>query len=101
MVHDVHPVGPCPTSTHMSTEYSANETLDVTGLSCPMPVVKAKEAFDDLAVDDVMEVTATDPGSIADFESWANRVDGVELLDQEEREEGGETIYYHWVRRIE
>ena len=85
----------------MSTEYSANETLDVTGLSCPMPVVKAKEAFDALEPDDVMEVTATDPGSIADFEAWENRVDGVELLDQEEREEGGESIYYHWVKKTE
>jgi len=100
-VIDVHQSDAGPTPLHMSTEYSANETLDVKGLSCPMPVVKAKEAFDNLEPDDVMEVVATDPGSIADFEAWENRVDGVELLDQEEREEGGESVYYHWVKKTE
>ncbi|MEF8781242.1 MAG: sulfurtransferase TusA family protein, partial [Haloferacaceae archaeon] len=46
----------------MSTEYAVTETLDVKGLSCPMPVVKAKQAADGLEEGDVLEILATDSG---------------------------------------
>lgn len=85
----------------MSTEYTVTETLDVKGLSCPMPVVKAKQATDDLSADDVLEIVATDSGSVSDIDGWASGTDGVELLEQEERDEGGETLYVHYVRKTE
>ena len=66
----------------MSSQYEATETLDVKGQSCPMPVVKTKQAIDDLAAGEVLEVVATDSGSMSDLEGWADGTNGVELLEQ-------------------
>lgn len=81
----------------MSTP-TTTETLDVTGLNCPLPVVKTKQAVDDLAADDVLAVHATDPGSVADIAGWADGTDGVELLDQIEDDSDGEPLFKHYVR---
>jgi tRNA 2-thiouridine synthesizing protein A len=79
----------------MSVDTDITETLDVKGASCPMPVVKTKNATDGLAEGEVLEVLATDPGSISDIEGWANGTGGVELLDQ--LEDGD--VYKHYVRK--
>jgi TusA-related sulfurtransferase len=81
----------------MSSEFDITETLDVKGASCPMPVVKTKSAIDDLDTGDVLEVLATDAGSMSDIDGWAAGTEGVELLDQTE---GGD-VYKHYVRRTE
>ncbi|WP_254839758.1 sulfurtransferase TusA family protein [Natronomonas marina] len=81
----------------MSAEYDIAETLDVKGASCPMPVVKTKSAIDDLSGGEVLEVLATDPGSMSDIDGWAAGTDGVELVDQVE----GEDVYRHYVRKAE
>ena len=81
----------------MSTEYDISETLDVQGASCPMPVVKTKTAIDDLAGGEVLEVLATDPGSMSDIDGWAAGTAGVELLDQVD----GDGVYTHYVRKTE
>ncbi|TKX48211.1 hypothetical protein EXE41_02345 [Halorubrum sp. SD690R] len=81
----------------MSTELDIAETLDVKGLNCPMPIVKTKGAIDDLAPGEVLEVVATDPGSVSDIDGWATGTDGVTLLEQEE----GDDVYTHYVRKEE
>jgi len=81
----------------MNAEYDIAETLDVKGASCPMPVVKTKGAIDDLAEGEVLEVLATDSGSMSDIDGWASGTEGVELLDQEE----GDDVYKHYVRKTE
>ncbi|MBA4601921.1 sulfurtransferase TusA family protein [Thermoactinomyces mirandus] len=48
--------------------------LDCKGLSCPMPIVRTKKAMDQLEPGQVIEVQATDPGSLADIQSWAKNV---------------------------
>ena len=88
-------------STTMSDADTADETLDVKGASCPMPVVKTKQAIDDLAAGEILEVIATDSGSMSDIDGWASGTDGVELLDQSERDEGGETVYVHHVQAVD
>lgn len=85
----------------MSQHTEITETLDVTGMNCPMPVVKTKQATDGLSTDDVLEVLATDPGSVSDIAGWADTTDGVELVDQTETDEDGETVYRHYVRKSE
>ncbi|WP_335998804.1 sulfurtransferase TusA family protein [Halorientalis halophila] len=82
----------------MSFESEVTETLDVKGLSCPMPVVQTKQAVDELEAGDVLEVVATDSGSMSDIDGWADGTSGVSLLDQEEREDGGESVYVHYVQ---
>jgi TusA-related sulfurtransferase len=81
----------------MSAEFDITQTLDVQGESCPMPVVKTKGAVDDLAPGEVLEVVATDSGSMSDIDGWASGTNGVELLAQEE----GDGIYTHYVRKTE
>ena len=81
----------------MSSEIDVTETLDAQGLNCPMPVVKTKQAADGLAAGEVLEVIATDPGSMSDIAGWADATGGVELVDQFEE---GDT-YRHLVRKTE
>ena len=82
----------------MSSEHAVTETLDVKGENCPMPVVKTKQGIDALESDEVLEVVATDPGSISDLGGWAETTDGVELIDQEE--DDAEGTYRHYVRKL-
>ncbi|MFB6141102.1 MAG: sulfurtransferase TusA family protein [Halosimplex sp.] len=81
----------------MSSEFEVSETLDVKGANCPMPVVKTKQAVDDLAEGEVLEVLATDSGSVSDIAGWAESTSGVELLDQTETSDGGASVYEHYV----
>jgi tRNA 2-thiouridine synthesizing protein A len=46
-------------------------TLDAKGLSCPLPIVKTAQNMKELASGDLLEVLATDPGSVKDFEAWS------------------------------
>jgi tRNA 2-thiouridine synthesizing protein A len=85
----------------MSDADTADETLDVKGASCPMPVVKTKQAIDGLTAGETLDVLATDSGSVSDIDGWASGTPGVELLDQTEREEGGQTVYVHRVQAVE
>lgn len=78
-------------------EREITESLDVKGQNCPMPVVKTKQTIDELDQDDVLEVLATDPGSMSDLAGWAETTDGVELLDQSE----GDGVFKHYVRKTE
>jgi tRNA 2-thiouridine synthesizing protein A len=41
--------------------------LDLRGLSCPLPIAKTAQAIRELSVGDLIEVHATDPGSVPDF----------------------------------
>ncbi|MGI9387262.1 MAG: sulfurtransferase TusA family protein [Methyloligellaceae bacterium] len=55
------------------------EVLDTKGLNCPLPILKAKKALKGIPVGETLEVHATDPGAVADFESFC-RATGNELL---------------------
>ncbi|HUG05264.1 MAG: sulfurtransferase TusA family protein [Chloroflexota bacterium] len=55
-------------------------TLDCKGLSCPLPIVKTAQAMRALAAGDLLEVVATDPGSVKDFAAWS-KVTGNELVE--------------------
>lgn len=84
----------------MSTDTAA-QTLDVKGQNCPMPVVKTRGAFDDIAPGEVLEVIATDSGSMSDIAGWADSTNNAELVDQQEDTEDGEDVYKHYLRKTE
>ena len=65
---------------------NADTTLDAKGLNCPLPILRAKKAIKDLPSGGTLEVLATDPGSVADFEAFC-RATGHGLV--ESGEEGG------------
>jgi tRNA 2-thiouridine synthesizing protein A len=61
----------------------ATETVDAKGLNCPVPVLRAKKALKKLSAGDTLEVFSTDPGSVADFESFS-KATGNELTESGE-----------------
>ncbi len=57
------------------------KTLDLKGLSCPLPIVKTAQAIKELRSGEVIEALATDPGSVPDFAAWSSAT-GNELIEQ-------------------
>jgi tRNA 2-thiouridine synthesizing protein A len=70
------------------------QTVDARGLSCPMPIVKTAQAMKTVPSAALVEVLATDPGSLKDFAAWS-RSTGNELVEQ--TTEGG--VYRFVIRR--
>ncbi len=68
-----------------------DETLDNSGLACPMPVIKTKKAIDGMQVGQVLKMVATDPGSVSDMDAWTKKT-GHELVDS--AQEDGKYIFY-------
>jgi tRNA 2-thiouridine synthesizing protein A len=58
-----------------------DKELDVRGLNCPMPILKAKKLLGELASGQTLRVVATDPGSLRDFQAFAKQT-GHELVSQ-------------------
>ena len=75
-------------------EITANKTLDARGLQCPMPVVKTSQEIKSIAAGEILEVLATDPGSMADIQAWCKST-GNELVKMEK----GEGVFQFFIRR--
>lgn len=56
-----------------------DKEIDTSGLNCPLPILKAKKALTDMTSGQVLQVRATDPGSVRDFEAFARQT-GNELV---------------------
>lgn len=76
-----------------------DQTLDVKGAKCPLPLVKSRKAINELPVGQVLRVVATDRGSVADFQGWSKTAKNVELVGQETVNENGSDLYVHYLRR--
>jgi tRNA 2-thiouridine synthesizing protein A len=57
----------------------SNTFLDAKGLNCPLPILKAKKAIQGLETGGLLEIHATDPGSVKDFAAFC-RSTGNELV---------------------
>ena len=77
----------------MSPE-AVSSIVDARGLSCPMPIVKAAQWVKTVASGELIEVLATDPGSVKDFGAWS-RSTGHTLVSQ--HQEGN--VYHFLIRR--
>lgn len=71
-----------------------NLVVDAKGFACPMPIVKTKKAMDTINAGEVMEVQATDRGSLADMKGWA-KTTGHEYIGS--KEDG--KVLLHYVRK--
>jgi TusA-related sulfurtransferase len=76
-----------------------DQTLDVKGAKCPMPLVKSRKTVNSLPVGSVLQVIATDRGSVADFQGWAKAAKNVDLVGQETVQDNGQELYVHYVKR--
>ncbi|MEA2041336.1 MAG: sulfurtransferase TusA family protein [Bacteroidota bacterium] len=62
-----------------------NETLDLKGLSCPMPMMKTAKAVKNLKSDEIIKVLTTDPGSKTDIPKWVEK-NGHSLIEENEED---------------
>ncbi len=76
-----------------------DQELDVRGLNCPMPLVKARQTIMKMEPGQVLKVLATDRGSVKDFQGWVKTAKNVELVAQEEVQQDGQSIFVHYVKR--
>jgi TusA-related sulfurtransferase len=68
--------------------------LDATGLLCPMPLLKAKRALNAMASGEKLQVTATDQGSVRDFQVFAEQSGHILLASDE-----ADGIYVHILQK--
>lgn len=73
---------------------STATVLDVRGLQCPLPILRAKKALNTMASGAVLEVQATDPGAVADFRAFCAQTGHV--LEHQSEEAG---VYRFRIRR--
>ena len=59
---------------------SATELLDAKGLNCPLPILHARKKINGMSTGDILEIHATDPGAVADFEAFCRQT-GNELVE--------------------
>jgi tRNA 2-thiouridine synthesizing protein A len=59
-----------------------SKELDTRGLSCPLPILKAKKALGELTSGQLLKIVATDAGSVRDFQAFAKQT-GNELIEQQ------------------
>lgn len=75
-------------------ETQADQELDVTGLQCPMPLLKAKLALNGLAPAQILKVVATDPGSERDFYAFVQQSRHQILAFEKDAE-----TYSYWIQK--
>lgn len=72
----------------------ADKTVDAKGQNCPIPILKAKKAIGEVPVGGTLEILATDPGAVADFQAFSRQT-GHTLI--EHSESGG--VYRFLIKR--
>lgn len=65
------------------SDIKADSKLDTSGKCCPMPIVETNMAMKKISRGEILEITATDPGTITDIPSWCER-SGHTLMESEE-----------------
>ncbi|MDE1999676.1 MAG: sulfurtransferase TusA family protein [Burkholderiales bacterium] len=75
-----------------------HKELDARGLTCPLPILKAKKALSDMHSGEILKVLATDPGSIRDFQAFARQT-GNDLVGQETVRNSDRDEFIHLLRR--
>ncbi|WP_144463496.1 sulfurtransferase TusA family protein [Siminovitchia fortis] len=68
--------------------------LDAKGLACPMPIVRAKKAINELESGQILEIHATDKGSKSDLTAWAKSTGNEMLKDEEEN-----GVFKFWIKK--
>ncbi|MCC6211266.1 MAG: sulfurtransferase TusA family protein [Burkholderiales bacterium] len=56
-----------------------DKELDARGLNCPLPILRAKKALNEMQSGQVLRIVATDPGSVKDFEAFCKQTGNVLL----------------------
>ncbi len=54
-----------------------HQKLDASGLNCPLPILRAKKALNAMESGQYLQVIATDPGAVDDFEAFSRQTGHV------------------------
>lgn len=57
--------------------------LDARGLNCPLPILRTKQSLAGMVSGQILKIIATDPGSVIDFQVFAEQT-GNKLLSLSE-----------------
>ncbi len=57
----------------------ASKKLDVRGLNCPQPILRLRASLKEMKSGKVLQVIATDPGSVRDIKTFCNQTDNTLL----------------------
>ena len=60
-----------------------DKEVDARGLTCPLPILRAKKMLAEMTSGQIVRVVSTDPGSVKDFQAFAKQT-GNELLEHHE-----------------
>lgn len=77
-------------------EIQVNAVVDVTGLSCPMPIVKLKKAIEQLDSGQILEIHVTDKGALNDLPAWSKNAGHTLLKTKQE-----EKVIKFWIEKNE
>jgi TusA-related sulfurtransferase len=75
--------------------------LDLRGLECPLPVVKAREEINDMRVGEILKVFATDSGSLRNFQGWAQAAKNIILVAQGVDSSPSIMFFTHYIRKTQ
>ena len=64
-------------------QIQVHKEVDARGLNCPLPILRAKKALNELQSGQVLKIVATDPGSVKDFQAFSKQT-GNDLLSHAE-----------------
>ena len=73
------------------SDIKADSKLDTSGKCCPMPIVETNVAMKKINSGDILEIIATDPGTLTDIPAWCERT-GHTLVESG-KSEGGFLFY--------
>lgn len=59
------------------------QDVDASGLTCPLPILRAKKALAQMQSGQVLRVVTTDRNAIRDFQAFARQTGNVLLAQQE------------------
>jgi tRNA 2-thiouridine synthesizing protein A len=62
-----------------------DKEVDATNLNCPLPILRCKKGLNELLANQVLKITATDPGSVKDIEAFCKQT-GHKLLQMDQEE---------------
>jgi tRNA 2-thiouridine synthesizing protein A len=68
--------------------------LDVQGLNCPLPILRAKKALAEMASGEILKILATDPGSLRDFEAFSRQTGNTLIAHRLENQ-----VFSYLIRR--
>lgn len=75
-------------------ELVVDKEIDLSGLHCPMPLLKAKLALNNMESQQILKVVATDPGSERDFHLFVEQSDH-QILDFQK----DDSAYSYWIKK--